>query len=86
MVSSRILAEEVVRRGDDFVGAWVGAGSPAVYDFNPLVIAYRPTAEYEQWLDDLPLDSWSSKAALAIRDLVPPPLLEEFDVPRKSRQ
>ena len=86
MPNSRLLAEEVVRRGDYFFGAWVDAGLPAPYDFDPLVSAYRSTAGYEQWFDDLPLDSWSSKAALAIREVVPLPLLEEFDVPWKSRE
>ena len=76
MANSRMLAEEVVRRGDFVLGAWVDAGSPSAYDFHPLVAAYRSTAEYEQWFDDLPLDSWSSKAGFAIRDLVPLPLVD----------
>ena len=76
MANSRMLAEEVVRRGDFFFGAWVDAGSPESYDFHPLAAAYRSTAEYEQWFDDLPLDSWSSKAGSAIGDLVPLPLVD----------
>ena len=76
MANSRMLAEEVVRRGDFFLGAWVDAGSPSAYDFHPLVAAYRSTAEYEQWFDDLPLDSWSSKAGFALRDLVPLPIVD----------
>ena len=86
MANSRMLAEDVIQRGDLFFGAWVDAGSPESYDFHPLVSAYRSTAEYEQWFDDLPLDSWSSKAVFASRDLVPLPLLEEFDALGKSRQ
>ena len=41
MANSRMLAEEVVRRGDLFLGAWVDAGSPSAYDFHPLVAACR---------------------------------------------
>ena len=75
-LNSRMLAEEVVRRGEYFFGAWLGAGSPAPYDYNPLVPAYRSPAEYQEWFDDLPLDSFSSKAAFLVRDLIPLPLLE----------
>ena len=71
-----MLAEEVVRRGDYFFGAWLDAGSPVPYDYNPLVPAYRAPAEFQEWLDDLPLHSFSSKAAFMVMELIPLPLLE----------
>ena len=84
--NARVLAEEVVRRGDYFLAGWVDAGSPVPFDFTELGVAYQPPAEYEQWFDDLPLDSWSSKAAFGLRELSPMPLREEVDVPWRSKQ
>jgi len=74
--NARMLAEEVVRRGDYFLGAWVDAGSPLPYDFQPLVPAYRAPAEFHEWLDELPLNSVSSKAAFMVMGLIPQTLLE----------
>ena len=84
--NARVLAEEVVRRGDHFMAGWVDAGSPVPFDFSALAASYRTTAEYEQWFDDLPLDSWSSKAAFDVREIIPMPLREEADVAWRARR
>ena len=84
--NARVLAEEVVRRGDYFLGGWVDAGSPVPFDFTALAVAYEPIDEFVQWFDDLPLDSWSSKAAFGLSDLTPMPVREEVDVPWRSTQ
>ena len=76
-MNARMLAEEVVRRGDFFFGQWVDAGSPALFDFSPLVATYRLSPEWQDWLDDLVLSSASSQAAFSVMELVPLPLLEE---------
>jgi hypothetical protein len=75
-LNARMLAEEVLRRGKYFFGAWVDAGSEVPYDYNPLVAGYRSSVEYEQWFEDLPLNSASVKAAFEIWEMVPYPLLE----------
>ena len=75
-----------MRLGDYYMTGWVEDGSPIPYDFVPLRAAYRPTPEYELWFEDLPLDSFSSRAAFEIRELVPALLLEEIDVPWRQRQ
>ena len=74
-MNARMLAEEVVRRGDLFFGQWVDAGSPDAFDFNPFVPTYRSSAEWQGWFDDLALSSATSQAAFSIKDLVPLPLL-----------
>ena len=73
-ISARMLAEEVVRRGDYF-GSWIEAGFPVPYDYYPLVPGYRTSAAYQEWLDEQPLTSLQSKQAFAVVDLIPLPLL-----------
>ena len=75
-LNSLMLAEEVVRRGDYLFGAWLDEGSPVPYAYNPLVPAYRAPAEFQEWLGDLPLHSFSSQAAFMVMELIPLPLLE----------
>ena len=84
--NARILAEEMVRLGDHFMSGWIADGSPVPYDFIPLRASYRSTPEYDLWFDDLPLESFSSKAAFEIQVVVPNPLLEDFDMPWRQRR
>jgi hypothetical protein len=84
--NARVLAEEVVRLGDHFMSGWVDEGSPVPFDFGPLRASYQSTAEYQQWFDDLPLDSASSRAAFELMVLMPMPLTDDIDVPwRRGR-
>ena len=82
--NARRLAEEVMRRGDYFLGGWVDAGSPVPFDFMDLAEGYKMSDVYEPWFEDLPLDSWSSKAAFEVRDLIPMPVLEDIGVAWRS--
>lgn len=74
--NARMLAEEVVRRGDYFFSAWIEAGSPVPFDCFPLALGYKSTSEYCEWFDMLPLSEPSWKAAYEIQQMVPLPLLE----------
>ena len=69
-----MLAEEVARKGNYFLAAWEAAGSPAPWNFEHLKAGYCSTRAYEAWFDDLPLNSESSMAAFAIRDMCPMPV------------
>ena len=71
-----MLAEEVVRRGDYFFGAWIEAGSPVPYDYNPLVPGYRTSVACQEWLDEQTLNSLQSKQAFAVVDVIPLQFLE----------
>ena len=53
MEASRRLAEELTRRANYFIGAWIDAGSPSGYSFEP----YRTPQDYSDWFDGLPLSS-----------------------------
>ena len=70
----RMLAEEVARKGNYYLAAWEAAGSPAPWDFEHLKAGYSSTRAYEDWFNDLFLDSESSKAAFAIQVLCPLPI------------
>ena len=72
--NARYFAEEVIRRGDYFLGAWIAAGSTVPFDFSDLRAGYTSPPEYQEWFEDLPLESHSSKAAFDFRELVPRPL------------
>ena len=74
--NARMLAEEVVRRGEYFFSAWIEAGSPVPFDSFPLALGYKSTSEYCEWFDMLPLSEPSWKAAYEIQEMVPLPLLE----------
>ena len=75
-LNARMLAEEVGRRGDYFYGAWEADECAVPYDYNPLVAGYRSPVDYQNWFDELPLNSPSARAAFEIREMVPYPLLE----------
>ena len=70
----RMLAEEVARKGNYYLAAWEAAGSPQPWNFDHLRVGYSSTRAYDLWFDDLPLNSESSLAAFAIRDMCPRPL------------
>lgn len=70
----RMLAEEVARKGNYYLAAWEAAGSPAPWDFEHLKAGYSSTRAYEDWFNDLCLDSESSKAAFAIQVMCPLPI------------
>ena len=68
------LAEEMCRKGDFFVHAWIKAGSPSPFDFQPIKRAYVSTAEYMQCFDSVPLNTPAARAALEIAEFVPSPV------------
>ena len=70
----RMLCEEVRRKADFFMNAWVSAGSPAPYAFDEVKFGYTTTAEYSDWFDQLSMASESFKAAMDIRDMCPRPV------------
>ena len=76
MENARMLAEELCRKGNFFLGSWVDEGSPDGFSFGPLCGAYTELQEYTEWLEGLPLNSASLKAAFVLRGLVP------LDVPK----
>ena len=84
--NARVLAEEVVRRGDHFFDGWVQEGSPAPFDFSALAASYVSPPDYLQWFDEQALNSWSARAAFEVRELVPMALVEDIDVPWKAKR
>ena len=66
-----MLAEEVRRKGDLFMLAWVDAGSPDTFSFEACKAGYTSTAENMSWLDDLALHSECSRDAFKTRDMCP---------------
>ena len=69
--NARMLAEEVRRKSDFFMTAWVDAGSPSPFAFEDCKHSYRSPDEWTEWMDSLPLDSESCKAALDITGMCP---------------
>ena len=67
----RMLLEEVRRKGDCLMLAWVDEGSPDTFSFAVCEAGYTSTAECMPWFDDLALHSECSKAAFEIRDTCP---------------
>ena len=67
------LASEVCRRGDFFMREFVARDCPNGFDFASVAPGYESTPEYNQWFDDLPLNSFSSQAAFQIQELLPRP-------------
>ena len=74
--NARRLAEEMCRRGNFFIKAWVDAGSPSGFSFDALKTSYRPTTSYSEWFDGLPLSSNASKSAFEILAMCPRPVPE----------
>ena len=72
--NARMLSEEVRRKGDYFINAWVDPGSPLQFSFDDCKQGYRTTDEYYDWMDSLALNSWGCKAAFEIRDMCPRPV------------
>ena len=62
--NARNFAEEVIRRGDYFRGAWNDAGSAVSFYFSDLRARYTSPPDYQEWFEDLPLESHSSKGRL----------------------
>ena len=71
---ARMLASEMCRRGNHFMGAWEQAGSPGGFDFDLVAASYRANGEYEAWTDTLHVTSEGFKASMVIRGLVPQPV------------
>ena len=71
VANARALAEEMCRRGNFFIKAWIDAGSVGGFDFQPVKPAYRAPPSYEDWLDSLPVSSDAFKSAMEVRDLCP---------------
>ena len=71
VANARALAEEMCRRGNFFMKAWIDAGSVGGFDFQPVKPAYRAPPSYEDWLDSLPVSSDAFKSAMEVRDLCP---------------
>ena len=72
------LGEEVIRRGDYFLGAWTDAGRTVPLYLSELRAGYTSPHEYQEWFEDLALESHTSKAAFDIRELVPGQLLADY--------
>ena len=70
----RHLAAAYCRKGDFFFKAWMDAGSPAPFNFEPLVGAYEEDDEYAQWFSGVPIESPSFEAALQLQNLTPRPV------------
>ena len=75
--NARMLAEEVVRRGDHFFTAWVEADCVLPFDFTAAAAVYSPPPEYHMWFDELPMNSFSSQAGFEISALVPRPMVAD---------
>ena len=57
-----------------FFKSWLQAGSPAPFDFEPVVLEYEVDGEYAQWFDGLPIGSATFQAAMQLQILVPRPV------------
>ena len=78
--NARNLAEEVIRRGDYFLGAWIDAGRTVPLDFSDLRAGCTSPPECQEWFEDLPLKSHSSNAAFDVGELAPCPIISSQDV------
>ena len=70
----RMLSEEMRRKGDFYMDAWLAAGSPSPFSFAECAQHYQTVPEYRAWMDSLPLNSEQAKAALEIVGLTPRPV------------
>ena len=71
VLNSRMLAEEVARKGNYFFQCWTDAGSPAPFSFRDLKQAYVSPAEYTEWFELQPVASAQFRAAHEIFELCP---------------
>ena len=69
--NSRMLAEDVTRKGNYYYQAWLDADCPDTFNFEDLKSGYRSTPAYNNWWEDLLLTSASFKAAVAIAEMCP---------------
>ena len=74
--TSRHLSEEMCRRGNSFIKAWIDAGSPSGFMFDHVKLSYKPPDSYTEWLDGLSVNSNAWKAAYQIVELCPLPVPE----------
>ena len=68
---SKMLAEEVARRGNYFMNLWIADGSPAPYSFIEAAEMYSESAAFIEWLQGQPLQSPCYVEALQIRKITP---------------
>ena len=76
MQGACFLAAELCRRSNYFMSSWVALNSPTPFSFTEFAQAYRPSPEFSDWFDELPINSDAGKAALIIGGLVPAPIPE----------
>jgi len=74
--NSRHLSEEMCRRGNSFIKAWIDAGSPSGYSFDHVKLSYRSPDSYSDWFDGLSVRSNAWKAASEMVELCPIPVPE----------
>ena len=69
--NSRRLAEEMCRRGNFFMQAFIDAGSPGGFSFEAVKPSYASSRSFDEWFENLALNHPACKAAFEIRDLCP---------------
>ena len=74
LVGARMLAEELTRKANHFMGGWTDAGAPSGFTFDVIAQTYQSPREYLDWWDTCTIGGPAFTAATVLRTMQPLPV------------